>query len=156
VDKPELIRTIRGAHQNLARTIEDIPDASLLEPVMNDWTRKDLLAHMAWWHDHSVLVIESLRAGRQPYDGTAPKNTTDALNERTHREHLADPPERTRQAFDESFTRLLAALERVTDDELFADDRWPWLSGEALVETILWDSSRHYDAHREHLERPSR
>jgi len=27
---------------------------------------------------------------------------------------------------------------------------------EALVETILWDSSRHYDAHREQLERLSR
>jgi len=42
------------------------------------------------------------------------------------------------------------------DEELFAADRWPWLGGEALVETILWDSSRHYDAHREHLERLSR
>jgi hypothetical protein len=40
-----------------------------------------------------------------------------------------------------------------TDAERFADDRWPWLGGEALVETILWDSSRNYEAHREHLER---
>jgi len=96
---------------------------------MDDWTRNDLLAHMAWRHDHSVLVIESLRAGRQPYDGTDPANTTDALNERTHREHLADAPELTRRAFNESFTRLLAALEPVTDDDLFADDRWPWLRG---------------------------
>jgi hypothetical protein len=153
VDKPELIRTIQKAHQRLARAIENIPDGRLLEPVMDDWTRKDLLAHMAWWHDHSVRVIESLRAGRQPYDETDPANTTNALNEHAHREHLADPPELTRRAFHESFTRLLAALEPVTDHELFADDRWPWLSGEALVETILWDSSRHYDAHREHLER---
>ncbi len=67
-----------------------------------------------------------------------------------------DPPELTRLAFNESFTRLLAPLEPVTDEELFAADRWPWLGGEALVETILWDSSRHYDAHREHLERLSR
>ena len=51
---------------------------------------------------------------------------------------------------------LLAALEPVTDEELFAADRWPELGGEALVETILWDSSRHYDAHREYLERLSR
>jgi hypothetical protein len=97
-------------------------------------------------------VIEGLRAGRQPYDGTDPANTTDAFNQRTLREHLDDPPELTRRAFNESFTRLLAALEPVTDEELFADDRWPWLGGEALVETILWDTSRHYDAHREYLE----
>ncbi len=93
---------------------------------------------MGWWHDHSVLVIEGLRAGRQPYDVTDLANTTDAINERTRREHLDDLPELTRREFNESFTRLLAALGPVTDDELFAADRWSWLGGEALVETILW------------------
>jgi hypothetical protein len=156
LDKPELIRTMRDAHQGMDEVIEDLPDERLLEPAMDNWTGKDLLAHMAWWHDHSVLVIEGLRAGRLPYDESDPANTTDAINEQTRRDHLDDPPELTRRAFNESFTRLLAALEPVTDEELFAADRWPWLGGEALVETILWDSSRHYDAHREYLERLSR
>jgi hypothetical protein len=156
MDKTELISTIREAHERTAGAIADIPDERLLEPVMDDWTGKDLVAHMAWWHDHSVLVIDSLRAGRPPYDATDPANTTDAFNERTHREHLDDPPELTRRAFNDSLIRLLAALEPVTDEELFADDRWPWLGGEALVETILWDSSRHYEEHREHLEPLSR
>ena len=156
MDKTELIRTIREAYQRMVAAIEQIADARLLEPVMDDWTGKDLLAHMAWWHDHSVVVIEGLRAGRQPYDETDPANTTDALNERTRREHQDDPPELTRRLFNESLTRLLAALGPVTDDELFAADRWPWLGGVALVETILWDSSRHYDAHREHLDPLSR
>jgi hypothetical protein len=156
LDKPELIGTMRDAHDCIAEAIAHLPDGRLLEPAMEKWTGKDLLAHMAWWHDHSVLVIEGLRAGREPYDGTDPANTTDAINKRTRRDHLDDPPELTRRAFNESFARLLAALEPVTDEELFAGDRWPWLNGEALVETILWDSSRHYDAHREHLERLSR
>jgi hypothetical protein len=156
LDKPELIRTMRDAHQRVADAIQRIPDQRLLDSALDNWTGKDLLAHMAWWHDHSALVIEGLRAGREPYDASDPANTTDAVNERTRRDHLDDPPELTRQAFSESFTRLLAALEPATDDELFAADRWKWLDGEALVETILWDSSRHYDAHREHLERLSR
>ena len=147
---------MREAHERMAGAIRHIPDERLLEPAMADWTGKDMLAHMAWWHDHSVLVIEGLRAGRQPYDTSDPANATDALNERTHREHVDDPPELTRRAFTESFARLLAAIEAVPDEDLFADDRWPWLGGEALVETILWDSSRHYDAHREQLERLSR
>lgn len=156
MDKPQLMRTMREAHQRVTDAIEHLADEWLLEPAMDNWTGKDLLAHMAWWHDHSALVIEGLRTGRQPDDGSDPADTTDAINERTHRDHLDDPPELTRRAFNESFTRLLAALEPVTDEELFAADRWPELGGEALVETILWDSSRHYDAHREHLERLSR
>ena len=156
MDKPELIRTVQESHQRMSGTIDQIPDERLLEPAMDSWSGKDLVAHMAWWHDHSARVIGDLRAGRQPDDDTDPANTTEALNERTHREHLDDPPELTRRAFDESFTRLLAALELVADEELFAGDHWPWLGGEALAEMILWDSSRHYDAHREHLERLSR
>ena len=147
---------MREAHQRLAETIERIPDQRLLEPAMDHWTGKDLLAHMAWWHDHSVLVIEELRAARQPEEQTDSADTTDTINERTYREHLDDPPGLTRRAFIESFARLLAALEPVTDEELFTDDRWPSLGGEALAETILWDSSRHYDAHRAYLERLSR
>jgi hypothetical protein len=155
VRKSELIRSIREAHERMAGAIEHLPDERLLEPAMDDWTGKDLIAHMAWWHDHSVLVIESLRAGREPYDDSDPANDTDAVNERTHRKHLDDPPELTRRALRESFIRLQAAVEQCSDEELFTDDRWPWLDGEALVETILWDSSRHYDEHLEHLERRS-
>jgi len=57
----------------------------------------------------------------------------------------------TRVAFKQSFERLLAAIKPLTDDELFGPDRWPWLGGEALGETLLWDTSRHYEAHIEHL-----
>jgi hypothetical protein len=153
VDKSGLIRVMRDAHQSLADSIAHISDERFLEPATDDWTGKDLLAHMAWWHDHSTFVIECLRAGRRPYDGADPANATDARNEQTYREHLADPPDVTRRAFNESFTRLLAALEPVTDEELFAADRFLWLEGEALAEMILWDSSRHYEAHREHLDR---
>src|SRR5712692_259276 len=145
-----------GRIPTLGRRDRAPPRRAVLEPAMDNWTGKDLLAHMAWWHNHSVLVIDGLRAGRQPYEASDPSNTTDAINERIRHDHLDDPPELTRRAFNESFTRLLAALEPVADEELFAVDRWQWLSGEALVETILWDSLRHYDAHREHLERLSR
>ena len=144
---------MRDGHDRMVEVIERLPDERLLDVAMDQWSGKDVLAHMAWWHDHSASVIEGLRAGRPPHDRDDPDYSTDALNDRVHREHAADPPETTRRAFTESFVRLMAALEPVTDDELFAADRWPWLGGEPLAETILWDSSRHYDAHRDHLER---
>ena len=152
MDKTELIHAIHEAHGRLARAIDRIQDERLIQPAMGDWTGKDLVAHIAWWHDHSARVIESLRAGGQPYDTDDPANATDALNERTYREHLNDPPELVRRAFNESFDRLMTALQPVTEEELFGADRWPWLRGEALVETILWDTSRHYDAHWEQLQ----
>jgi hypothetical protein len=151
VDREELLRTITTAHRELAHLVERISDDRLSDSAMGDWKGKDELAHLAWWHDHSVLVIEGLRAGRQPYDGTDPANTTDSFNERVHREHLNDRPDLTRVEFNQSFERLLAAIKPLTTDDLFRADRWPWLGEEALVETLLWDTSRHYEAHHEHL-----
>jgi hypothetical protein len=149
--KAELLSTITTAHDELFKLVRGISDDRLRDRAMDEWTGADLLAHLAWWHDHSVLVIESLRAGRQPYDRTDPANSADAFNERVHREHRDDPPEVTRIALRQSFERLLASLEPLTDDDLFTADRWPWLEGEALVEPLLWDTSRHYEAHLPHL-----
>ena len=151
MERDELLRTITTAHRELADLVERISDDQLRLPAMDDWNGKDVLAHLAAWHDHSVLVIESLRAGRQPYDQTDPANTTDGFNERVHREHLDDRPDVTRDTFKQSFERLLTAIKPLTNDDLFGADRWPWLGGEALVETLLWDTSRHYEAHLEHL-----
>ena len=137
----------------MVEVIEQIPDQRLLEPAMDHWTGKDVVAHMAWWHDHSAMVIEDLRAGRSPHDPNDPAYSIDVLNDRVQREHAGDPPDVARAAFNASFARLLAALEPVTDEELFAANRWPWLGGEPLAEMVQWDSSRHYDAHRQHLER---
>lgn len=151
MDNAELQRTIRTAHDELSTLVRRIGDDRLRDPAMDEWTGADLLAHLAWWHDHSARVIEGLGEGRRPYDRSDPANSADAFNARVHREHLDDPPEVTRVAFRQSFERLLAALEPLTDDDLFAADRWPWLEGEALVEPLLWDTSRHYEAHRAHL-----
>ena len=73
MDKAELIRDIRESYGRLAALVDRIPDDRLLEPAMGDWTAKDLLAHIAWWHDHSAQVAVALRAGRDPYHiGHAP------------------------------------------------------------------------------------
>jgi len=79
-------------------------------------------------------------------------DTIDAINERTRREHLDDPPAPARRPFSESLTRLLTALE--PDRRGAVCRRALAVAGrEALVETVLWDSLRHFDAHRECLER---
>ena len=130
-----------------------VPDERLLEPAMDDWTGKDLLVHMAWWHDHSVRVIEGLERPPSRTTPTIPRTApTRSTSGRTESTWTIHRNLRGGCSTSHSLSRLLAALEPVTDDELFIDDRWPWLDGEALVETVLWDSSRHYEEHRDQLE----
>jgi len=155
VDKREFVRTITTSHSDLAGLIGRISDDGLLEQVMDDWTAKDVLAHLAWWQDHSARLIEDFSSNRQPDHETHPGTTTDEINEHVHHQHLNDAPDVTRVAFAESFQRLLAALEPVADDDLFGLERCPWLDGGALSEMILGDTSRHYQQHLANLEQLS-
>jgi hypothetical protein len=129
-----------------------ISNDRLLDPVINDWSGKDVLAHLAWWQEHSAKLTEDFRAGRQPDDKTHPGSTTDEINEYVYREHIDDSPELARIAFSQTFQRLLAAIESLTDDELFQSDRCLWLNGGAMSEMIVGDTSRHYQDHYANLE----
>jgi len=123
---------------------------------MDDWTGKDVLAHLAWWQDHPARLLEDLTANRQPEDDTHPGSTTDEINEYVFREHNEDSPEVVRHAFTQTFQRLLTAIEPLTDDDLFRPGRCSWLDEGALSEMLFWDTSRHYQDHFAHLEPLSR
>ena len=43
MDKATVIRDIGAAHRSLAELVDRLPEGSLLEPAMDDWTGKDLL-----------------------------------------------------------------------------------------------------------------
>lgn len=152
MDKDELLRTITIAHEELSELVERISDERLLEPAMGAWTGKDVLAHVAWWQDHSAQLTEDAHANRVPDDETHPGSTTDEINEYVFRAHVDDTPGEVRAAFTQSFERLLAAIEPLTDADLFGSDRCPWLDGGALSEMIIGDTSRHYWQHVANLE----
>lgn len=123
---------------------------------MDDWTGKDVLAHLAWWQEHSARLSEDVGANGQPDDNTHPGNTTDEINDFVFHEHAHDSPTVTREAFTRTFQRLRKAIEALTDDDLFRPDRCPWLDGGALSEMVFGDTSRHYQQHLSHLEPFSR
>jgi hypothetical protein len=152
VDKGELLRTITTSHSELAELVGRISDDRLLDPAMDNWTGKDLLAHLAWWQDHSARLTEDFSASRKPDDQTHPGNTTDEINEYVYRLHSNDAPDVTRVAFAQSFQRLLAAIEPLTNEDLFSSDRCPWLNGGKLSEMIFGDTSHHYQQHLGYLE----
>jgi hypothetical protein len=152
VDKGEFVRTITSAQSDIAHIIEGVSDDRLLEVVVDEWTAKDVLAHLAWWQEHSARLTEDFSAMREPDEMTHPGTTTDEINDYVYRQHLSDTSEVTRLAFTQSFQRLLAALEPLSDDDLFGRDRCPWLNGGALSEMILGDSSLHYRQHMANLE----
>jgi Protein of unknown function (DUF1706) len=117
---------------------------------MNGWTRKDALAHVGWWSDHSARVITALVAGDVPYDRD-PDFDIDAQNRSILEEFRGRSPGEVRAYEAAAFERLIAAIESASDKDLFTADRFAWLGEETLAAAVEWDSTKHYPEHLPHL-----
>ena len=152
MNKQTFLAEIRATHEPLVAVVGTLADDAWAEslPDMNDWTRKDALAHVGWWSDHSARVVTALRAGEVPYDRD-PDFDIDARNRSILEEFRDRDPDEVRAFEAAAFERLVAAIEAASDEELFTADRFLWLGEETLATAVEWDSTRHYPEHLPHL-----
>ena len=153
MDKASLLADIRRHHAELEAAATSLGSAALLSdaPGMPGWTRKDILAHVQWWNEHSARVAEALLAGREPYARDGSPFDIDVHNAKI----LADSRERSledvRRGEAEAYRRVVAAVEAASEADLFERGRFGWLGGEALASTVAADTSEHYVEHLPHL-----
>jgi hypothetical protein len=152
MDRDTLLRDIRAGHAPIEAAAAALSDADLLAPApgMDGWTRKDILAHLEWWHEHSSNVIEGVRSGVDPYPGNDEPWDLDAQNASTLAANRDRPAAEVRAGEAASYARLVALVEAATEDELFREDPHPWLDG-TVAETVREDTVEHYPEHVPHL-----
>lgn len=151
MDKTELLNSMRLGHAALAEAAALSDETLAAEaPGMPGWTRKDVLAHVEFWHDHSTRVLAGLRAGVDPYPVTDESFDLDALNARVLAENRDRSAAQVRDGEAASFMRLMAAVEAATDHELFDAGVVQWLDGSA-AQMVAGDTFGHYPEHLPHL-----
>ncbi len=152
MDKQTFLDEIRASHAPIAAAVAALSDDDWTTVVagMEGWTRKDVVAHIGWWSDHSARVITALREGRMPYERD-PDVGIDARNRSILEEYRGRDASDVRAFEAESFDRLVAAVAAASDDELFSPRRFAWLDEETLASAVEWDSTRHYPDHVAHL-----
>jgi len=103
----------------------------------NARTRKQMLDHIASWHD---LTID--RLAEQADSGKPPESEEDeeTVNARAARTAVGRTSGEVILALDESFRRLRREIARMTNDQLAADDSW----AASVIASNTW---RHYAEH---------
>jgi hypothetical protein len=152
MDRDTLLDRIRTGHAEIEAAVAALDDEALLAPApgMPGWTRKDVVAHLAWWHDHSSHVIEGARTGVDPYPGGDEPWDLDAHNAELLAANRDRPAADVRAAEAASYAKLVGLVEGATEGELFREDPHPWLDG-TVAETVSEDSWGHYPEHVPHL-----
>jgi len=152
VDRAALRATIEGGRQRLDEALSGFDDAAMLERVDEEWTRKDVLAHLEAWERRVVDLLARLRAGDPPSDHEA----TDVVNARFHARDRGRSMADVRRSEREAYEALLAALDAASDEELFDGTHFAWTEGDPLADWFRGNGDEHYDEHLEQLTRPAR
>lgn len=147
--REQVLTQLKQTHEDLVRTLEGISEETMsTRPVIDWWTLKDMLGHMAMWERVAVQFLDEFQRDGAPHElGLKDDAALDAYNKRGAAERRDWPLARVRAEFDAASEDLVAAVERLTDTQLNAPLAAPWETGATLERLIAWNSYEHVPEH---------
>jgi hypothetical protein len=154
MSKEKLIEEIRIERLRLEETLENITEQQMITPgVIEEWTVKDLLAHITVWEQRMVDWLEQTLRDEAP-EMLPPGLTWDDLdqwNEQTYQKHRHLVLDEVLSDHELSYSQALSAVEEVSEEDLIDPDRFAWREGRPLWMMVAANTSWHYKEHEEAL-----
>jgi len=150
--KDQLLDRIEREHATFTGSFAHLSDAQMTQPgVQNEWSIKDILAHISFWHRRMSYLIDCALRG-EPFarlrnegeDGDAAINRVNAENEAANKHR---PLAEVRAEYAQAYEQALASVSRLADNDLGADSRLSAFLGGSLLELIAGDTYEHYQEH---------
>jgi len=79
-DKAEAIAALEDAHKQLLTALNGIPVNKMTEPMLGDWSVKDVLAHVSSWDELEVQDLRRLGRGHVPIQAAFREDEGDDWN----------------------------------------------------------------------------
>jgi hypothetical protein len=137
----ELLDSAWGRFRRLAVSY---PLERMDEPLGKGWTRKQMLAHIAAWHDSAAdRLLGFVRTGAPQQLSTS----VDAQNARVARSAIGRTSGEILHSLDATYGRLRRLVASLEDEHLRAEGGW-------AAELIANNCHRHYAEHASDLAQP--
>lgn len=152
--RARLLEEIQIEHQRLEKTLVMVSEEQMLIPgVIDEWTVKDILAHITVWEQRMVRWLEEAMRGGVPKmlpDGMT-WDDLDEWNEQTYQKHVDRPLEEVLADFERSYPQALKAAQEVSEQDLMDPDRFEWREGDPLWVMVAANTFWHYTEHEESI-----
>jgi hypothetical protein len=145
--KAQLLKDIVTERRRLQKSLATCSEEEMIQPgVTGNWSVKDILAHIvAWeqlflsWH---IAGIQGQTAGRPPAGMS--QRAIDELNQEIYEKHRDRALEEIRAEFSASYRQMLAAVEEIPEEDMFARGRYRWTGKLTLADYIAGNTCNHY------------
>jgi hypothetical protein len=154
----EVLQRIDDAWRRLTELVEGIDPTTFVQPVKDDWSPKDHVAHVAAWEEFLLAILEKRDRNRSMGVGDLQGKETDEINDAIFQARRNLTPDEVRRSLAETHRTVRAAIEALSNADLRrprsdfqpgAEDDEP--GDETLLEEIEWNTWGHYEKHVEWL-----
>ena len=144
----ELLAELEAERAAFADLLETVDAELVTAPgVVDDWSVRDLVVHLAFWCEHATRAIDLATAGRGAEfayaSGDTDRMNADLLTESRHTSPAA-AVDREARAY-EAFCGAVAAMDPALLDLRLGNGE------DSVEEVIRYDGPDHYREHAEHL-----
>src|SRR5512142_1487199 len=119
--KASLMEDIRVQRRRLEKNLAGISPEELCQPIIGDWSAKDIMAHLIDWEQRFMGWYEAGQRGETP-ETPAPGLTwrqLDVLNQRIYEKHKDKSLAEIQARFAASYEMIVDLLESMPEEELF-------------------------------------
>ena len=143
----DLLRALDDAREAFLDALADVDAALVTVPgVVDDWSVRDLVVHLAAWDEHGTSAIELAVNGRGA-EFAYSTGDTDAMNARILADGRSTSPTDALAREDAAFAAFRSAVAAL--DPALVVLRLG--NGDSVAEVIVYDGPEHYAEHTEHL-----
>ena len=145
--KESLLNNIHQARVSLEKKYADLTPQQMIWPgSMDDWSVKDILAHLVDWEQRFISWYKAGKKGETP-ETPAPGMTwkdLPELNKRGYEVHKNDSLADVLDQYGRSYQEILDLIESMNEEEITQPGVYGWTGDSALLTWIAANTSKHY------------
>ena len=152
MNKEELINKLENSRERFLEALDDLSDDAYHKPgVIDDWSIKDILAHITMWEAQVITLLFKARMKPRPSTAHFGSESTDELNARWYKQNKDRDLSLVLDDFEGARTQTLRRIEEFPERDLFNAKAFDWLDGEPLWRWIAEETFEHEEDHRNHI-----
>ena len=142
--KGDIEREMLHAWEALGSAVDSFSDVEMEQVgVIEGWSVKDLLGHIAFWADKAAADLQAVAGGRDEDVATPGSDqAVDEWNERERQARAGRPLAEIREEWLESFQKAMGALAAFPAERLQEN-----VKGRTVLERFAGDTYEHYREH---------
>lgn len=148
--KIKLLEKIRSSRQELEDCLDQIPRESMTIPgAENDWSVKDILAHITAWEGNMRLWIQQLTEGETP-DRPAPGQPwkdLDQINKDIFERNRNKSLDVVQAEFERSYRDTITLVASTSEKDLVDIGRFEWTGSAPAWYLVGGNTFWHYEEH---------